>query len=116
MIKTKGLFIISALFLFFVVPVFAAYGSRQIIVNKNLTIMKIINKTAVKDVTPVVYLEQSGGIELPFSPSISRQYDKIKDKLEIEKNGVIYDIEKEQRISLFKAFWTAVKKLFRIYE
>jgi len=80
---------------------------RIIIVNKNLTITKIMSNTK-QDIRPIVYLENEDGVELPYSESIMREYFFIKPSLDFSRPGIVY--EREERL-----FPALIKRMIRTF-
>lgn len=56
---------------------------RVVVVDQDLTIIKIINYSKNKKNDPVVLLEGAAGVELPLTESIKNQYFKL------EKNSIL---------------------------
>ncbi len=68
-----------------------AKTGRVIIVDQNLVIKRIINYTESQEKSPVILLENTGGVELPYTDSIKAQYENLKKKLDFKAEGVIYE-------------------------
>ncbi len=97
-IKTQGITVTAT-----VLP------TRIIIVDKNLTIQKIISNTS-EDVRPIVYLETADGEEIAYSESVRREYSFLKPSLNFSKAGIVYEREERTIPAILKRAGRTVGK------
>lgn len=67
---------------------------RTIIVDKNLTIIRIVSNTT-KDIVPSVRLEKETGIEIPLTEVILDRYNTLKPFLNFSQKGIVYERDKQ---------------------
>jgi hypothetical protein len=84
---------------------------RVVVVDQNLTIVKIINYSKNKKNDPVIILEGAAGVELPLTESIKNQYLKLEKKLNFKKNGVIYEKKDTGNLSIFSLLIGLLKEI-----
>lgn len=108
----RGLLLILLLFFIVVSPVDSNYKTeRLIIVDQNLIIKKIINYSNKSTIDPIVILDNSSGVELPFTESIDNQYKKILKKINLKKNGVVYEKKDLVNLSIIDLLISLFRKM-----
>lgn len=104
MIK-KTIFVVllffTAISLIIVFPVSSEINTeRVVVVDQNLTIVKIINYSKNKKNDPVILLEGAAGVELPFTESIKNQYLKLEKNSTLEK---MVSYMKKKTLSIYRS-------------
>lgn len=85
--------------------------TRTIIVDKNLTILKIYSNTK-DDVRPIVLQDKLDGASINYSDAIQSQYSALKPVINFTQAGLVYQRDTNPVRGLFRKALTFFQKAF----